>query len=44
MIRILYVTAHMGGGVGNAISTLNNFQEDCETKILILEKPEKKNF
>ena len=39
MIKILHITPHMGGGVGNVISNLVLADDTIEHKVILLEKP-----
>ena len=39
MFKILHITPHMGGGVGNVISNLVLADDTIEYKIILLEKP-----
>lgn len=44
-MRILYITAHMGGGVGKAISGMAmSCAGNAEQKILLLEEPQKTQY
>lgn len=46
MIKVLHVTAHLGGGVGRVLSSLaiNSLKSDVEHIILVLEKTENDQF
>lgn len=44
MLKIVHVTAHMGGGVGNLISRLALSDSTNKHSILLLEEPQKKNY
>ncbi|GEM_PF-283771 len=46
--KILHITAHMGGGVGRTLSSITSYANNTDRKnrhkILIVERPEKKQF
>lgn len=48
MIKVLHITAHMGGGVGNALSSITAYSKKMDNKyvhrILMLEPPQKTQF
>lgn len=44
IIKILHITAHMGGGVGKVISDLSVNDTRNKHTVLLLEEPEKKQF
>lgn len=43
-MRILHITAHMGGGAGNAISNMLAGEKENTHRLILLEKPQKRQF
>lgn len=43
-MRILHITAHMGGGAGNAISNMLAGEKQNTHRLILLEKPQKRQF